>query len=117
MGWPKKDADEKLYFERKAKTYLMVFFDRETRRNEGIGEMLIDSDLESPMLGDCAPSPIYLYKKCRRVSWSDMPKVWQDAFRVCLNVEPEECRGFWRMKELKEMENVKQNRAQRSLSL
>lgn len=103
MGWPKKDADEKIYFERAAKTYLMVFFDKETRRYDGVGEVLTYNDPERPVLGSCSPSPMHFYRKCRRVSWNDMPKVWQDAFRPWLNVEPEECRGFWRMDELREM--------------
>jgi hypothetical protein len=99
VGWPRKNANEKLYFERKAKAYLMVFLDEETGRYEGVGELCVDNDPERPKLCSCGPSPMYLYRKCRRVSWGDMPKVWQDAFRPWLNVEPEECRGFWRIGE------------------
>lgn len=111
MGWPRRDADERLYFERASKSYIMVFHNLFFKSNyECVSEVMVDNDPNSPHLASGGVSPRYLYSKCRRASWNDMPKVWQDAFRPWLNVEPEECRGFWRMAELKEMEDEQQNR-------
>lgn len=97
MGWPKKNERLRLYFERKPKSYLL--YDPETQ--EGIAELLIDNDPNDPTLCTTTVSPIYLYQKCRRASWNDLPKVWRDAFKGYLVDEPEDYRGLWRMNEQK----------------
>lgn len=102
MGWPKKDAEGRLYYERTSKSYIMVFHDlRDPSGNyECVSEVMINNDPENPSLASGGVSPLYLSGKCSRASWSEMPKVWQNVFRSWLNIEPEECRGFWRMHEL-----------------
>jgi len=104
MGWPKKNEEARLYFERKTKSYLMVFLhdndeDKRSMRGnyEAIGELLIHNNPERPMLCSCSASPIHLYKKCRRVEWSDMPKVWQQEMKDYINGDPEEVRGLWKV--------------------
>lgn len=93
MGWPKKDEGFRLYLERKAKSYLLV----EIPTYDSVGEMLIDNDPERPCLGSCNPDHSHLYKKCKRVSWDEMPEVWQKALAQWITGEPEDYRGLWRM--------------------
>ena len=104
MGWPKKDAEERLYFERASKSYIMMFHNLSFNGNyECVSEVMVNNDPEHPSLASGGVSPCYLRDNCSRASWSELPKVWQDAFRSWISVEPEECRGFWRMTEQKEM--------------
>ena len=107
MGWPKKNEGFRLYFERKNKTYLLVEIptpEQEQKNRmyyakgyEGIGELLVNNDPERPMLCTCNPSRDYLYKNCRRVSWDEMPEVWQNALAKWINGKPKDFRGLWRM--------------------
>jgi hypothetical protein len=93
MGWPRKNERLRLYFERKAKTYLL--YDPET--GEGVGEIMMYNDPEKPSLASTSISTVYLYKKCCRVQWSDMPMVWQDALAKWLTDKPKDYRGFWKI--------------------
>jgi len=98
MGWPKKD-DLRLYFERAKKTYLLI--DPNSRCPDGSyeaeGELLIDNNPESPCLCSTSASPIYLYQKCRRAQWSDMPPIWQKAMAEYVNGDPQTVKGLWRL--------------------
>jgi len=108
MGWPKKNEVFRLYFERKAKTYLLVELIPEEERTElfrsghrgeflsAAGELMTHNDPERPVLCSCNPSSEYIYKKCKRVQWSDMPEVWQDALRMWIPGKPEDFRGLWK---------------------
>jgi len=106
MGWPRK-CEAKLYYEARDKTYLLVY--PETEHNgcyDGYGELMIHNDPERPVLCSCSPSLEYIRTKCRRASWLDMPKVWQDEYkRVIFDLEPKQdpmkVRGLLRMEELK----------------
>ena len=103
MGWPKKNEGFRLYFERKAKSYLLVDPDAVisgSNNCECIGEVLIQNDPERPCTASSSVSPMYLYKKCRRASWSEMPEIWQRALAEWMTGKPEDHRGLWRMKEL-----------------
>ena len=109
MGWPKKNEGFRLYFERASKAYLLVEIpepeELEAERKsghyrkgfEGVGEVLQNNNPENPCLASCNPSPEYLYKKCRRASWDEMPEVWQKALAEWINGKPEDFRGLWRM--------------------
>lgn len=117
-GWPKKDEGFRAYYERPSKdgngSYLLVDIptpeEREQWRNcsrgdyDGIGEVLVDNDPESPNLASTGVSVFFLYKCCRRVSWDELPEVWQNAFREWMNGNPEDYRGLWRMPQLRERE-------------
>jgi len=99
MGWPKKNEGLRLYFERKGKSFLLV--DPEARLSDGsyetIGETLIENDPQKPKLSSGSASPGYLHTRCRRASWGDMPRVWQEALKAWLTRPPEEYRGLWRI--------------------
>lgn len=69
MGWPKKEEGLRLYFERKYKSYMI--YDPDT--NEYIGEALIDNNPEDPHLASGSTDHRYIYCKCKRVSWSELP--------------------------------------------
>ena len=105
MGWPKKDERLRLYFERKAKTYLLIDLDESKEGQKalstvaywGIGEVLIDNNPERPCLATTSVSAMHLYKKCRRAQWSDMPEVWQQALGEWLTEPPENYRGLWKV--------------------
>ena len=105
MGWPKKNEGFRLYFERVAKTYLLIDVeslqgrDGQFPRNsyDGVGEILVSNNPESPALASCNPSPTYIYKHCQRVQWSDMPEVWQNALAKWINGEPTDYRGLWKV--------------------
>jgi len=101
MGWP-KDKGLRLYFERKAKSYLIV--DHSLCNGCGnydyIGELMIDNDPESPKLCTGSASLLYLYRSCRRASWSEMPEVWQRGLAEWIDGEPEAHRGLWRIEEV-----------------
>lgn len=102
MGWPRKDANERLYFEKKSKTYLLVHHDMigGSGNYDAVGELLIDNDPENPKLCGTGVSPSYLASwDVRRASWSEMPQAWKDALARYLPGPPEECRGLWRMDE------------------
>lgn len=109
MGWPKKNEGFRLYFERKGKTYLLVEISTQEELEEeraggfyrdgysGVGEVMVDNDLESPKLASTGVSTMFLRRKCRRVQWSDMPEVWQDALNKWINGEPKDFRGLWKV--------------------
>ena len=108
MGWPKKNEGFRVYLERKAKSYLLVCIptpeeERERRlaylggTYDGVGEVMCDNNPERPCVASCNVAPMHLYKKCRRVQWSDLPKVWQDALAEWMNGSPEDYRGLWKV--------------------
>lgn len=100
MGWPKKNEEMRLYLEKKAKSYLLVFLGNEYRcpngSQEAVGELMIDNDPDNPKLCNCSVSPMHIYKKCRRVEWSEMPEVWQNALQSWLNVPANEIIGLFK---------------------
>jgi len=101
MGWPKKNEFYRLYYERKNKTYLLVEVLNDSRNPDGsyqaYGELLINNDPDKPTLCETSVSPMHIYKKCRRVSWKDVPGVWQKAFLDRMSFPPEMIRGFWKI--------------------
>ena len=99
MGWPKKNDGARLYYERKGKSYLLVFPDLKTPDGamEYVGEVMIDNNPERPMLASGSCSGLYLYHKCNRVQWSDMPEVWQQSLGEWLTDSPRDLRGLWKM--------------------
>lgn len=103
MGWPRKEERLRLYFERKAKTYLLIDVDSKKERPDcnydAIGELMIDNDPEKPCLCTTAASDDHLYRHCRRVAWNEMPEIWQKAFANYLTDPPEKYRGLWRHNE------------------
>jgi hypothetical protein len=110
MGWPKKDEGFRLYFERGAKTYLLVEIStpedlKRERENgyfrtyfDGVGEILIHNNPDRPNLAPTQVSNMHIYKKCKRVEWSDMPEVWQQALAEWINGKPEDFRGLWKVR-------------------
>lgn len=102
MGWPRKNEGVRLYFERRGKSYLLVFQGKEytnyQNMQECIGELLINNNPERPMLCTSSVSPNYLYSNCRRASWDEMPEIWKNSLQECLHQNPEEIRGLWRIK-------------------
>jgi len=108
MGWPRKNEGFRIYFERKDKTYLLVVIPtleelEEERKGgyyrkgyEGVGEVMVNNNPDNPKLCSCNPSPGYL-RNCRRVQWTDMPEVWQDALKSWINGHPKDYRGFWKV--------------------
>jgi hypothetical protein len=101
MSWPKTKG-LRLYLQRKDKSYLLVDLDQQCLDGsyECIGETLVDNDPKKPMLSSSSCSSLFLYKKCRRVSWSDMPRVWKGALRKYIVGSPKKHRGLWRMQEI-----------------
>ena len=101
MGWP-KNKGLRLYYERKGKSYLIVDTSEITPSNcyECIGEVMIENNPERPMLASSSASPGYLYSKCVRKSWSDMPKIWKDSFKDWLIGNPEDHKGLWKINQL-----------------
>jgi len=111
MGWPKKNEGYRLYFERKAKSYLLLDPERDPQQTDysAIGELLIDNDPEHPRLCSCEVSDMHLYRHCRRVSWAELPEVWRRAFLASgiqdyvnddwVPFDPTSHRGLWRIGE------------------
>ena len=101
MGWPKKGA-LRLYYERKGKSYMVVDHSAACPSGnlECVGELLIDNDPQRPMLCSSSASPGYLYSRCRRASWDEMPPIWQQALGNYLEGTPQDHRGLWRMEAL-----------------
>jgi hypothetical protein len=99
MGWS-KNKGLRLYFERKGKSYLLVDTMNVTPRGfyEAIGEVLINNNPNSPMLCSTSAQPLYLYCKCRRASWDEMPPIWKRALRQWINGSPKKHRGLWRIR-------------------
>lgn len=93
MSWARKNEGYRLYLERKGKSYLLV--DPETM--EGVGEVMVNNNPENPQLAGCAVSRGYLYSKCKRASWDEMPKVWQEALSYWIDGKEKEYRGLWRI--------------------
>jgi hypothetical protein len=109
MGWPKKDK-MRLYYDRTDKSYLMVLQGNNHRNPNGcqecVSELMEDNDPNNPKLCLGSVHPDHIRGHCKRVSWGDLPKVWQDEFLSCYlhsdpeyMVEPENVRGFWRTEE------------------
>jgi len=109
MGWPRKNEGFRLYFERKDKTYLLVEIQTPEelkeeraggyfrRGQDAIGEVMVNNDSENPKLASTTVSPTHLHKKCRRVQWTDIPEVWQDALKTWINGHPKDFRGLWKV--------------------
>ena len=99
MGWPRKNADVRLYYERKSKTYMLVDFGlRNCFGNyEYVGEVMTYNNPEVPKLGTGSTCPQYLHNHCRRAQWDEMPEVWRRALANTLNAPPEMYRGLWRI--------------------
>jgi len=100
MGWPKKNQEAKLYYERKAKTYLLVFLNHESMFSnlDAVGEVYINNDPEQPALAGTTVSPAYISDNwLPRVQWDELPEVWQKSFKEWFNGKPENIRGFWRV--------------------
>ena len=100
MGWPRKNEGCRLYRERADKSYIMVIV--ENGRNgrghfDAIGNVMAG---DTPSLASTSAADDYLQSKCCRVQWSDMPEVWQKAFRRMMegwDQTPEEIRGLWKV--------------------
>lgn len=107
MGFPRKGSI-RLYFEENDGTYLLVFHELSYNGTfEAVGELLTDNDPERPCLCSASVDRRYLGSwrsgkdtGVSRTSWSQMPKVWQDALAEWLDGPPEEHRGLWFMHEL-----------------
>lgn len=106
MGWPKNKKREqyRLYYERKAKTYLLVFVEAGgSCDHDCVGEILINNDPDNPRLAHMTCSENYIYaNRLKRVQWDEIPKVWQDAFKIAhFDIEPverpEDIPGLWRI--------------------
>lgn len=108
MGWARKNEGFRLYFERKDKTYLLVDIPSPQQQkldrgscmdgsHSAIGEVMVNNDPDNPKLATTSVAPMHLYKKCRRVSWSDMPEVWQKALAEWIVGDPKDFRGLWKM--------------------
>ncbi len=96
MGWPKKNEGCRVYLERKAKSYLLVFVENRTPSGEyeAIGEILIDNDPARPCVGDTMVSPSHLCSKCQRVAWTDLPEIWKNCLSEWIYGLPKDHRGL-----------------------
>ena len=45
-----------------------------------IGEVRYPGDVERPALASSQVSPNYLRHRCKRVTWDELPEVWQREF-------------------------------------
>lgn len=99
MGWPKKNEELRLYFERKNKTFLLIDINNicPDGSYEAIGELMLDPDPTRPCLCSTSVSPIHLYRKCRRASWDEMPDIWKKTMKEWIVKEPEQYRGLWKI--------------------
>jgi len=108
MGWAKNDDGLRLYYERAKKVYLLVDVKTQKDRLEAasfggdgsyeyIGEMYTENDPEKPCLASGSVGPDFLYRKCRRVAWSSIPAVWQEAFRPYITGSIKRHRGLERI--------------------
>lgn len=101
MSWPRKDDGLRLYFERKPKTYLLVNTKAMTPsdrwRYECVGEVYCQNNPDNPALASSSCDHRYLYTKCRRVAWEDMPMVWRRALRQWMTGTVKSHRGLRRM--------------------
>ena len=95
MGWPKKNEGCRVYLERKAKSYLLVFVDdRNSGDYEAVGEVNIDNDPDKPCPGSTAVSSLHLYSKCQRVAWTDLPEIWKNCLSEWIYGLPKDHRGL-----------------------
>lgn len=106
MGWPRKHEEYRLYLDRKDKTYILV--STEMRSPDGcyscVQELMKNNDPEHPKLTTGKVSDEYIRSHCRRVSWNDLPAVWQREFMDKWfdqppKEDPRNCRGLWRIGE------------------
>lgn len=100
MGWPRNNETCRLYQERKDKSYVLVLV---ANGQNGSGEYdAVANSLAgpNPSLAGTGVAPRYLTNRCRRVSWSDLPANWQNAFLFYMNQgeswDPKTNRGLWR---------------------
>jgi len=103
----------RLYYERRAKSYLLVdhclsgaeqaLLQGETNGYEAIGETLLENDPNKPCLGSTSVSWQHLNSKCRRTSWAELPKVWQDSLGAWVEGSPLDHKGLWHTGETKVM--------------
>lgn len=100
MGWPKKNEGFRLYKEPK-KCFLLLDPVYENGCYQGIADILIDPTPDQPMLASTSVSYQYISNR-KRVSWIELPEVWQKALSEWLTSLPEAYRGLWRIGEREE---------------
>lgn len=97
MAWARKNETFRLYYERLTQSYLLVDVSGTSPLGNysAIGSYSFGSS--KPSLASTGVAPSYLRNRCKRVSWDELPRQWQQAFRRWLNVKPKDVRGFWRL--------------------
>lgn len=98
MGWPRENEVGRIYRDKDG-SYCIVW--PKTRNGRGCMDALANAfEGSRPTLCGVTVHPDYLASGgLRRVSWSDLPAVWQQNFRGWLTVPPETIRGFWHTEE------------------
>jgi len=103
MGWPKKNEECRLYFEKACKSYMIVIVEQGKNYNGHYNIVANIQESSNPCLASGSCSVMYIRNFCKRVQWSDMPAVWQKAFQNIMKnndwdkTNPKDIRGFWKI--------------------
>jgi hypothetical protein len=100
MGWPRKNDGCRLYQERKDKSFVLAITENGKNAEGDFGAIANVHADAMPCLASTLVNPLYLYERCRRVQWSDLPGEWQRAFGLWMeewDQTPEQIRGFWQV--------------------
>ena len=95
MGWSRKNDGARLYQEKKDKSFILVI--TENGIHSGCYEAVANvHEGPNPTLASTGVSQGYLLNCCKRVQWSDLPRIWQREFERWMNQTPQETRGLWK---------------------
>lgn len=115
MGWPKKDEEVRLYFDKPKGTFLLIFLDPELAGRPGhffgVSELMSDPDPDNPQIMTGDVSPVYIAKNwLKRAEWTDVSEPWKKPLRHWLDKEPEEYRGLWKVETWSKLQKGKKER-------
>ena len=99
MLFPRKST-VRIYCEKKYNSFLLVI-DENGRNYAGMWECYANVHADdTPSLCVTSCSSGWLRGRCKRVQWSDLPKIWQKAFLVTMKdwdiTDPKQIKGFWK---------------------
>jgi hypothetical protein len=101
MGWPRTKDSCRLYLDRTDSSYVLVIVEN-GQNGQGHWDCIANVQQGSnPTLCSTGCSPEFLRTRCKRVEWSELPEVWQKAFRSMMRdwdvTDPAKIRGFWKL--------------------
>ena len=108
MGWPRTNEGLRIYRDKDKKSYFMVIVDDSVVPHLTLGPCydaianVLTEPLPPSLCGTQVSRRYISDNWLKRVSWEELPRVWQKAFREYMQRDgsrfnPRDYRGLWRV--------------------